>query len=958
MKTNNTILMSTQKQTLFKEKSLNISTLASAKRSNNLSTQKKQKAQISPFKVGDVLKVKINALNLMQDNDGLFANLSFDDKLKRQKQGTIVGISQLANGYTIFVPIVSENNSIPKISLGDDVSVSLETVCSSKLKYATAKVLKIENKAQSLSNIPVQVGDIMDVTISKPGPKNSGLVQLLEKYTVVVPNTKVGDQVKIQISRVKQEYAFGFCVNSENVTAPKSDELSQALMENTKFHLVLPKNAKIYRGYAIVKLPFAALQSKNQNGLYSLKNSLSSNDKPQLESLFASAAAKKQQAKAGFVVFIKLGLGAKLGDTVRIQTMKVGTNYAVAKVLKVSPLSKTQKLAITKKQVQQMIQKGMHFGEKAINCHANMRSYLWYRKKGQNKNMPLLKKDRYYLNVLKTRRCLKKALKQLAKYASKGKTFLFVGTKKSASALIARTALFTKTSFFVNTRWLGGMLTNWKTIKRSMARIRPILKEKQKVIESILEKRQKIKYIFIQKVNLLRKRGQKLMLKGKNLIAKLKQNKNLLIERSQKLMQKKQEILAKNQVFIQKYIDLKMKKTEHIQKSQILLQKGNMLVYQKQNLLKQFKNNQARLKEFKQLFLIGQELLKLKNNATQKGQQILSVSYGTLVSFAEQNNNANSLSYTVPNPSKEILNRITQTMKMKSETSFFAPSILPKQTDNSLTKNQNHAKATGTKDTLVLSKLLNKFTSVLPFMKVYVENLLLRHQNLVMLLENNQKNLDFIQAQLETNKQFYRKVCTQLLKVKTKLLSQQKTLKTLRTKLRRLAAEQRLLKFLPKLRYLPTPKAKMAQTIQILMKKFVDPKLTVPMEQIYDDRFKFTSKKIAAARKQQWQRLEKYFGGITKMAKMKKKQISNNVAIIVGQQEEMNAVRECQKLGIKMFTLVDTNCNPKLSDHVIPVNDDSRNSVKFVLEAMLTHIRLAQKLRQKVYLHKTKKKFS
>lgn len=452
------------------------------------------------------------------------------------------------------------------------------------------------------------------------------------------------------------------------------------------------------------------------------------------------------------------------------------------------------------------------------------------------------------------------------------------------------------------------------------------------------------------------------MLKGKNLIAKLKQNKNLLIERSQKLMHKKQEILAKNQVFIQKYIELKMKKTEQIQKSQILLQKGNMLVYQKQNLLKQFKNNQARLKEFKQLFLIGQELLKLKNNATQKGQQILSVSYGTLVSFAEQNNNvsekANSLSNTVPNPSQEILNRITQTMKMKPETSFFASSVLPsnaKQTDHSLTKNQNHAKATGTTDTLVLSKLLNKFTNVLPFIKVYVENLLLRHQNLVMLLENNQKNLDLIQVQLETNKQLYRKVSTQLVKVKTKLLSQQKTLKTLRTKLRRLAAEQRLLKFLPKLRYLPTPKAKMAQTIQILMKKFVDPKLTVPMEQIYDDRFKFTSKKIAAARKQQWQRLEKYFGGITKMAKMKKKQISNNVAIIVGQQEEMNAVRECQKLGIKMFTLVDTNCNPKLSDHVIPVNDDSRNSVKFVLEAMLTHIRLAQKLRQKVYLHKTKK---
>lgn len=84
------------------------------------------------------------------------------------------------------------------------------------------------------------------------------------------------------------------------------------------------------------------------------------------------------------------------------------------------------------------------------------------------------------------------------------------------------------------------------------------------------------------------------------------------------------------------------------------------------------------------------------------------------------------------------------------------------------------------------------------------------------------------------------------------------------------------------------------------------------------------------------------------MLKMNKNNISKNVAIIIGQQEEMNAVRECQKLGIQMFHLVDTNCNPTLANHYIPANDDSRNSIKYVLSKFLTHIRMGQKLRLKI----------
>jgi small subunit ribosomal protein S2 len=82
------------------------------------------------------------------------------------------------------------------------------------------------------------------------------------------------------------------------------------------------------------------------------------------------------------------------------------------------------------------------------------------------------------------------------------------------------------------------------------------------------------------------------------------------------------------------------------------------------------------------------------------------------------------------------------------------------------------------------------------------------------------------------------------------------------------------------------------------------------------------------------------------MTKMSKSKIYKNIAIVVGQKEEINAVRECQKLGIKMFNVVDTNCNPTFADHIIPANDDSRNSIKYILNKFLVRIRLAQKIKK------------
>ena len=68
-----------------------------------------------------------------------------------------------------------------------------------------------------------------------------------------------------------------------------------------------------------------------------------------------------------------------------------------------------------------------------------------------------------------------------------------------------------------------------------------------------------------------------------------------------------------------------------------------------------------------------------------------------------------------------------------------------------------------------------------------------------------------------------------------------------------------------------------------------------------------------------------------------------DIVIIVGQPEEINAVRECQKLGIRSVTILDTDCDPSLADLFVPANDDSVASLKLLLNQFLEDIQKGQK---------------
>nr|YP_010694920.1 ribosomal protein S2 [Hypecoum zhukanum]YP_010894661.1 ribosomal protein S2 [Hypecoum leptocarpum]WCF60135.1 ribosomal protein S2 [Hypecoum zhukanum]WJW71532.1 ribosomal protein S2 [Hypecoum leptocarpum] len=91
-------------------------------------------------------------------------------------------------------------------------------------------------------------------------------------------------------------------------------------------------------------------------------------------------------------------------------------------------------------------------------------------------------------------------------------------------------------------------------------------------------------------------------------------------------------------------------------------------------------------------------------------------------------------------------------------------------------------------------------------------------------------------------------------------------------------------------------------------------------------------KRDAAIVKRQLYHLQTYLGGIKYMTGLP------DIVIIVDQQEEYTAVRECLTLGIPTICLIDTNCDPDLVDLPIPANDDARASIRFILNKLVSAI--------------------
>lgn len=114
---------------------------------------------------------------------------------------------------------------------------------------------------------------------------------------------------------------------------------------------------------------------------------------------------------------------------------------------------------LQKVKLEDMIQSGMHFGHFTHEWNPRMAPYIYGERHG-----------RHILDLVQTHYLLNQVLHFLEESATNGKSFLFVGTKKQAAPLIAKTALACN-SYYVNQRWLGGMLTNWRTIQKSLQKL-------------------------------------------------------------------------------------------------------------------------------------------------------------------------------------------------------------------------------------------------------------------------------------------------------------------------------------------------------------------------------------------------------------------------------------------------------------------------------------------------------
>nr|YP_009424442.1 30s ribosomal protein S2 [Ulva flexuosa]YP_010530083.1 ribosomal protein S2 [Ulva torta]YP_010835476.1 ribosomal protein S2 [Ulva aragoensis]UEN67829.1 ribosomal protein S2 [Ulva californica]ARO34766.1 30s ribosomal protein S2 [Ulva flexuosa]UFQ87350.1 ribosomal protein S2 [Ulva torta]UXW92181.1 ribosomal protein S2 [Ulva torta]WFS79944.1 ribosomal protein S2 [Ulva aragoensis] len=132
-------------------------------------------------------------------------------------------------------------------------------------------------------------------------------------------------------------------------------------------------------------------------------------------------------------------------------------------------------MAIT---LEQMVQAGMHLGHPARKWNPKMKPFIY------------TEKDSIHLiDLIKTYVHLNYVCKFLTKSASNGKKILFVGTKKQASNLIAETALNCN-SFYVNEKWLGGMLTNWKTVYLSTKKLKNLEIQEKKGLFNKLPKKE------------------------------------------------------------------------------------------------------------------------------------------------------------------------------------------------------------------------------------------------------------------------------------------------------------------------------------------------------------------------------------------------------------------------------------------------------------------------------------
>ncbi|MCL2798681.1 MAG: 30S ribosomal protein S2 [Endomicrobia bacterium] len=125
-----------------------------------------------------------------------------------------------------------------------------------------------------------------------------------------------------------------------------------------------------------------------------------------------------------------------------------------------------------------LLEAGVHFGHQTRRWNPKMAKYIF----GTRNKI-------HIIDLQKTLKELKKNYKVVRDFVSEGREIIFVGTKKQAQQPVKEEALRCG-AFFVSERWLGGTLTNFETLKKSIARFREIEKMKEEGVFRLLSKKE------------------------------------------------------------------------------------------------------------------------------------------------------------------------------------------------------------------------------------------------------------------------------------------------------------------------------------------------------------------------------------------------------------------------------------------------------------------------------------
>lgn len=126
----------------------------------------------------------------------------------------------------------------------------------------------------------------------------------------------------------------------------------------------------------------------------------------------------------------------------------------------------------------QMMESGVHFGHQTRRWNPKMSRYIYTSRNGV-----------HIIDLVQTAKLMDDAYNYMRSAAEQGKKFLFIGTKRQAAGIIAQEASRCGASY-INQRWLGGMLTNWTTIKTRVDRLKDLERREETGALDLLPKKE------------------------------------------------------------------------------------------------------------------------------------------------------------------------------------------------------------------------------------------------------------------------------------------------------------------------------------------------------------------------------------------------------------------------------------------------------------------------------------